>query len=229
METRVVTQLPVEPEKQIIIRVLIVDDLVILRQGLCALLKEEEGFEVVGEAGNEQAALSLARELRPDIVLVGISLETSKGLDAARLLLQRCQDTYVVLFAGSYDEQLLFDALRIGVHGYLPKTLSINDLRTALRNIQKGERVIGEISAMTQVVIEFKRLAEEHNRLDLGLDDIHIELIELAAQGWTNKEIGKRKFWSEIQVKRKMQEIYRKLGVSDRAQAVAEAMHRGLI
>jgi len=211
------------------IRVLIVDDHVILRQGIHVMLNEEEDFEVVGEAENEKAALSLAMESKPDIVLVNMSMGTCSGLDTAKQLLRSSPNTHVVLFAGSNDEKLLFDAIRIGVHGYLQRTLSIEDLQRALRAVQCGERVLGETRAVTQVVIEFHRLAEEQNRLSRGLSTTEIELMRLASRGCTNKEIGKEVFWSEVQVKRKMQDIYRKLQVTDRAQAVAEAMRQGLI
>ena len=211
------------------IRVLVVDDHVLLRQGIRVLLNEEQDFEVVGEAEEEQGALSLTIELQPDIVLVDIALGTCGGLDVAKQLLRTSPETRIVLFAGSNDEQLLFDAVRIGVHGYLQKTLSIEDLRRALRAVKCGERVLGETQAVTQVVIEFHRLANEQNRLNWGLSTADIELVQLAAQGWTNKEIGKHMYWSEVQVKRKMQEVYRKLQVTDRAQAVAQAMRHGLI
>ena len=211
------------------IRVLVVDDHVILRQGIRALLNEEHDFEVVGEAEDEQGAVSLTIELKPDIVLVDIALGTSSGLDIAKQLLRSSPETRVVLFAGSNDEQLLFDAVRVGVHGYLQKTVSIEDLRRALRAVKRGERVLGETQAVTQVVIEFHRLANEQNRLNWGLSTADIELVQLAAQGWTNKEIGKHMYWSEVQVKRKMQEVYRKLQVTDRAQAVAQAIRHGLI
>jgi DNA-binding NarL/FixJ family response regulator len=211
------------------IRVLVVGDHVLLRQGIRVLLNEGQDFEVVGEADNEKAAVSLTIELKPDIVLVDIGLGTSSGLDIAKQLLRLSPETRVVLFAGSNDEQLLFDAIRIGVHGYLQKTLSIEDLRRALRAVKCGERVLGETQAVTQVVIEFHRLAKEQNRLNWGLSTADIELVQLAAQGWTNKEIGKHMYWSEVQVKRKMQEVYRKLQVTDRAQAVAQAIRHGLI
>ena len=211
------------------IRVLIVADHVILRQGIHVMLNEEEDFEVVGEAENEKAALALALESKPDIVLVDMSMGTSSGLDTAKQLLRSSPNTHVVLFAGSNDEKLLFDAIRIGVHGYLQKTLSIDDLRRALRAIQCGERVLGDSEAITQVVIEFHRLAQEQDRLNRGLSLVEIDLLRFASNGYTNKEIGKEVFWSEVQVKRKMQDIYRKLQVTDRAQAVAEAMRHGLI
>ncbi len=95
--------------------------------------------------------------------------------------------------------------------------------------MQRGERVLGESQAITQVVIEFHRLTKEQNRLCRGLSMREIELVRLAANGCTNKEIGKQLFWSEVQVKRKMQDVYRKLQVTDRAQAVAQALRQGLI
>jgi DNA-binding NarL/FixJ family response regulator len=211
------------------IRVLVVDDHVILRQGICVMLNGEDDFEVVGEAEDEREALLLATELQPDIVLIDICLGTANGLDIAKQLLRCCPDTHIVVYGGSSNEKLLFDALRIGVHGYLQKTLSIDDLRRSLRAVQNGERVLGESQATTQVAIEFHRLTKEQNRLFRGLSMTEVELIRLVSNGCTNKEIGKQLFWSEIQVKRKMQDIYRKLQVTDRAHAVAEAMRNGLI
>ena len=211
------------------IRIMVVDDHVILRQGISALLNQEDDFEVVGEAENERVALSLNKELKPDIVLVDVALDHSCGMDIAKQLTRSAPATHVVLYAGSDDEKLLFEAVRIGVHGYLQKTLSIDDLRRALRAVHCGERVLGESQAVTQMVIEFRRLAKEQNRLNWGLGSTEIECLQLASQGWTNKEIGKQLFWSEVQVKRKMQDIYRKLQVTDRAQAVGEAIRHGLI
>ncbi|HEY0756729.1 MAG TPA: response regulator transcription factor [Ktedonobacteraceae bacterium] len=211
------------------IRLIVVADHVILRQGINAMLHGEHGFEVIGEAENGRVALRLVTELQPDIVLIDTSLEVTNGLEIAQQLLRSSPNTRVVLFAGSSDEKLLFEALRIGVHGYLHKTVSINDLQEALRAVQGGERVLGETQAVTQVLVEFHRLVKEQNRLNRGLSTTEIELIHLASKGYTNKEIGKQHFWSEVQVKRKMQDIYRKLQVGDRAQAVAEAMRQGLI
>ncbi|HEX3386122.1 MAG TPA: response regulator transcription factor [Mucilaginibacter sp.] len=211
------------------IRILLVDDHVILRQGIGVMLNQEDGFNVIGEAENERDVLALAMELKPDIVLFDIFLETASGLDVAKQLLRISPNTRIVLFAGSNDEKLLFEAIRVGVHGYLQKTLSIDDLRRALHAVHCGERVLGESQAVTQVVIEFHRLTKEQNRLKWGLDMKEIELMRLVSKGCTNREIGRQVYWSEVQVKRKMQDIYRKLQVSDRAQAVAEAMRHGLI
>ena len=222
-------EVQISEHKNAPIRILLVDDHMILRQGICVMLKGESDFEIVGEAENEKAALALTRELQPDIVLLDTFLGTANGLDTAKQLLRSCPSTRIVLFAGSHDEKLLFDALRIGVHGYLQKTLSIDDLRRALYAVRRGERILGESQAITQMVIEFRRLTTEQTRLYSGLSMAELELVQLVSKGYTNKEIGKQLFWSEIQVKRKMQNIYRKLQVTDRTQAVAEAIRQGLI
>ena len=220
---------PVVERKDAHIRLMVVDDHVILRQGIRVMLNKEQDLEVVAEAENEKVALSLNTKLKPDIVLVGIALDHVSGMTIAKQLLRSSPETRVVLYAGTNDEKLLFEAVRIGVHGYLQKTLSIEDLGRALRAVHCGERILGETQAVTQMVIEFRRLAKEQNRLDWGLSATEIECLQFAAQGWTNKAIGKQLFWSEVQVKRKMQDVYRKLQVTDRAQAVAEAIRHSLI
>src|SRR5207245_5835162 len=103
------------------------------------------------------------------------------------------------------------------------------DLISPLRAVHQGERVIGDPHAVTQVLNEVNQITKPQIRLRSGLNTLEIEIVRLAAEGCSNKEIASRKFWSEITVKRKMQDIYRKLQVTDRAQAVAEAMRMGLI
>src|SRR5260370_26038966 len=119
------------------------------------MLNEEDEFEVVGEAENEKAALLLSMELKPDIVLLNILLGTTNGLFVAKQLLRSYPDTRIVLFSGSNDENLLLDALRICVHGYLQKSFSIYALRRSLRSVQLGERALGESRAITHVATEF--------------------------------------------------------------------------
>lgn len=213
------------------IRVLVVDDYEVVRRGICIILKEQDDFEVVGQAATGSDALTLARQLHPDIVLLDIFLGESNGLDIAQQLLRACPETNlrVVILTGHCDDEGLFHALRVGVHGFLQKALPADELLSSLRAIYRGERVVGEPHAITQVLHEFGRMARDQERLQRGLSDQEIELVRFAARGCTNKEIAALKFWSEVTVKRKMQDIYRKLQVADRAQAVAEAMRMGLI
>ncbi|MGH2498347.1 MAG: response regulator [Ktedonobacteraceae bacterium] len=215
--------------QQAVIRVLVVDDHELIRRGLCAVFGEQEDFQVVGQTGTGNAAIVLAKQLQPDIALLDIFLGNANGLDIAQQLQRACPDTRVVIMTGYTDDSHLLRAMRIGVHGYLQKALPTEELLAALRSIYRGERVIGEARAITRVLSEYERLTKEQERVRSGLTDLEIELIRLAAEGCSNKEIAARQFWSEVTVKRKMQDIYRKLQVTDRAQSVAEAMRMGLI
>lgn len=221
-----------DPAKQTVqtsIRVLVVDDHEIVRKGLCAMLNEEEDFEVVGQTGLGNLVVTLAMRLQPDIVLLDIFLGAYNGLDIAQQLQRGCPNARIVVLTGHTEEAHLLRAMRIGVHGFLQKALPIDELVASLRAVYQGERVIGEPRAMTQVLSEFERITKEQERIRSGLSDLEIELVRLAAEGCSNKEIASRQFWSEVTVKRKMQDIYRKLQVTDRAQAVAEVMRMGLI
>src|SRR5256714_5572764 len=121
------------------IRVLIVDDHVILRQGICVMLNKDGNFDVVGEAEDEREALLLAAELLPDIVLIDICLGTANGLDIAKQLLRCCPGTHIVLYGGFHCDKLFFDALRNRRPWFLRKTISIDALPKSLRAVQNGE------------------------------------------------------------------------------------------
>lgn len=216
-------------KSQSVIRVLVVDDHELIRRGLSAVLEEQEDFQVVGQAASGNAAVMLAKQVLPDIVLLDIFLGNTNGLDIAQQLQRACPDTRIVIVTGYTDDSYLLRAMRIGAHGYLPKALPAEEMLAALRAIYRGERVIGEPRAITRVLHDYERLTKEQERVRSGLTDLEIELVRLAAEGCSNKEIAARQFWSEVTVKRKMQDIYRKLQVTDRAQAVAEAMRMGLI
>lgn len=120
-------------------------------------------------------------------------------------------------------------ALRIGVEAYLQKDLAPNVLINAVRQVRDGERVIGSPQHLTIALTQLQEMVQERTRVDSGLTEAELEMLRLAAAGLNNKEIGVQQFWSEITVKRKMQSVYRKLGVSTRAQAVAEAIRRGFV
>jgi DNA-binding NarL/FixJ family response regulator len=211
------------------IRILVVDDHDVVRKGMCTILEEEKDFEVVGQADNGNKAITLTRQFKPDIILLDIFLGAANGLDLAQQLQRASAEARIVIFTGVMEEDYLLRAMRIGVHGYLQKSLPLDDVLAALRAVYKDERVIGEPHAVTQVLSEFSRLTKAQERSSSGLTELEIELVRQASEGRSNKEIASRQFWSEVTVKRKMQDIYRKLQATDRAQAVAEAMRMGLI
>ncbi|MBV8695030.1 MAG: response regulator transcription factor, partial [Ktedonobacteraceae bacterium] len=153
----------------------------------------------------------------------------ANGLDIAQQLQRACPNVRIVIFTTVTEDEYLMRAMRIGVHGYLQKSQPLDDVLAALRAVYQGERVISNPRVISKVLSEFSRLTKEHQRIRLGLSDLEIELVRLVSEGCSNKEIASRQFWSEVTVKRKMQDIYRKLQATDRAHAVAEAMRLGLI
>jgi DNA-binding NarL/FixJ family response regulator len=140
-----------------------------------------------------------------------------------------CPPVKIAILTGSSLQEHLMNALRIGVEAYLPKDLAPGLLIGAIRQVRDGQRVIGSPQHLTIALTHLQEVFQERTRVDCGLTDAELEMLRLAAEGHNNKEIAVQQFWSEITVKRKMQTVYRKLGVSTRAQAVAEAIRRGFV
>ena len=214
-------------------RVLIVDDHPTFCEGLEALFGRRDDFEIVGKAWTSSAALSAARELQPEIIVLDVTLGNdntrSTGLDLVHQLRRICPPVKIAVLTGSSLQEHLMNALRIGVEAYLQKDLAPDLLVASIRQVRDGERVIGSPQQLTIALTQLQEIFQERTRVDCGLTDAELEMLRLAADGHNNKEIAVRQFWSEITVKRKMQSVYRKLGVSTRAQAVAEAIRRGFV
>ncbi|GAC1447928.1 MAG: response regulator transcription factor [Ktedonobacterales bacterium] len=210
-------------------RIFVIDDHSVFRDGLQALFLHEEAFEVVGQAENGAQALALVRYYQPDIVLLDIGLRNMNGLDLVNQLRRVCPNVRIIVLTGHHEREYIMTALRLGVHGFLHKDMSAAALFAALRTVLQGERVVAQPEVLTTVLTEFGELMRVRERERSGLAEQEIEILRLAATGLNNKDIGARQFLSEITVKRKMQDIYRKLEVKSRAQAVAEAIRLGLI
>jgi two-component system, NarL family, response regulator DevR len=209
-------------------RVIIVDDHSMVRQGLHSLLSQYSDIQVVGEAEGGPAALELIDKLQPDIVLLDIRLTTSTGLDLAREL-RRAQSKSRIIILTSYDDEgYLLQAAQAGVHGYLLKSASAESLAEAIRAVHAGERRLSP-TLLGTVLRQFEDLATEKVRQESGLSAEEIDVLHLISEGATNKEIAAELYWSEISVKRKLQDIFAKLGVSSRLQAAVEAVRRGLV
>lgn len=212
-------------------RILIVDDHPLFCDGLQALLERAECFEVVGQAWTSSDALSAVRQLRPDMVLLDIALDnnTVNGLDLIHRLRSIRRDIKIVALTAHTGGEYLMYALRLGVHAFLEKDTPPATLLTAIKKVHEGERVLPNPHHLTIALAELGQAIQERDRAHSGLSDDEIEMLRLVASGHNNRVIGAQEFWSEITVKRKMQVVYRKLGVKSRAQAVAEAIRLGLI
>jgi DNA-binding NarL/FixJ family response regulator len=212
-------------------QILIVDDHPVFCDGLQALLERSGLFEVVGQAWNGSDAILAARELNPDIVLLDIKLDnnTVNGLDLVHRLRAIRRDVKIVVLTAHTGGEYLMYGLRLGIHAFLQKDMPPHLLLEAVIQVQNGERVLPNPHHVTVALTELDQAMKERDRAHSGLSEQEIEILRMAASGQKYKAIGTHEYWSEVTVKRRMQTIYKKLGVSSRAQAVAAATRLGLI
>jgi DNA-binding NarL/FixJ family response regulator len=214
------------------IRLLIVDDQRLMRQGLRTLLELEPDLQVVGEAEDGLAALEAYASLLPDVVLMDIRMPRMDGVEAIHRLRQRWPQTRVIILTTFDDDAYVFDGLRAGALGYLLKDASGAELAEAIRKVAGGGALI-EPSVARKVLAEFARLAEPVQppveRLPEPLSERELEILKLLAQGANNKQIAAQLYLAEGTVKNYISAILSKLGVDDRTQAALRAKEMRLI
>jgi DNA-binding NarL/FixJ family response regulator len=210
------------------IRVLIVDDHQVVREGVISMLSAACQIQVVGQAANAAEAIGKAKQLRPDVVLLDIRLPGKSGWDVCQGLSAVLPDVKVIMLTSYEDEDYLFKALRAGARGYLVKTAGYDEIVSAIVAVAEGKRLLSA-PLVDKLVARFAELARDLEHRESGLEQDEIEILRLLAQGATNREIAEKAHWSEVSVKRKLQGIFEKLGVQDRTSAAVEATRRGLI
>ena len=214
------------------IRLLLVDDQRLMREGLRMLLELESGLEIVGEAGDGQAALQAYETLQPDVVLMDVSMPGMDGVEATWRLRERWPDARIVILTTFDDDEYVFEGLRAGAQGYLLKDVSGHDLAEAVRTVAAGGALI-EPSVARKVVAEFARMAPPARAPDTGLpeplSEREQEILNLLAQGLSNREIAARLNLAQGTVKNYVTTILQKLGVRDRTQAALRARELGLL
>ncbi len=214
------------------IRLLIVDDQRLMREGLRLLLELEQGFEIVGEASSGQSALDAYAELRPDVVLMDIRMPGMDGVEATRRLCASWPGARVIILTTFDDDVNVFEALRAGAVGYLLKDLSGQELASAVRTVFNGGALI-EPTVAKRVMTEFARLHPPARSLDEGLSEPlserELEILKLISAGLSNREIGDRLGLTEGTVKNHITSLLQKIGARDRTQAALRARDLGLI
>jgi RNA polymerase sigma factor (sigma-70 family) len=224
-----------------LIRVLLVDDQQIVRQGLATILRYTPGLEVVGEAGDGQEAIDLAQDLRPDVVLMDIKMPRLGGIPATRQICTQLPGTHVIILTTYDTDDLVFEGIKAGARGYLLKDTTGEKLVEAIQGVMRGEAQLDPAVA-SKVLGEFRRLAEEpapHRAKAPEDDDVTVmiepltpreeEVLQLLAEGLSNKEIGARLHLTEGTVKNYVSAIIAKLQANDRTHAVVTALRRGLV
>lgn len=205
------------------IRVLIVDDHVIVRMGITTLLRRKKRIQVVGEAGTVQEAVSQTLHLRPDVILMDVRLPDGTGMAACREIKQQCPEMQVLFLSSYTDEDMLVSALLSGAAGFLPKELNEERLLRAIETVARGECVF---DATTRRAVMLK-LQQQEPRAPLPpallttLSPQEKRVVHLVAEGKTNKEIASDLVLSENTVRNYLAHIFHKLKISRRAQAAA--------
>ncbi len=210
-------------------RVLIADDHLLFRDGLKSLL-EARGVEVVAEAQNGKQAVEMARHFKPDIVLMDLTMPEMGGLDATRVLTADESETRVVVVTASEDDADLFEAIKSGAQGFIPKNLEASQFFELLDGVTRGEPALTPGLAR-KVLREFAKPEEpKEEKTATSLTEREREVLELLVQGITsNKELAQRLVVSENTVKYHLRNILDKLHVQNRAQVIAYALRHRLV
>lgn len=210
------------------IRVLIVDDHPMVRRGLKSLLSSYSDIEIIGEAGDGVTALDKAVQLTPDIVLLDIQMPELDGVEVAQRLRRVAPKAKIIALTAFDNQEYVFNAIQAGVYAYLLKSTSDDTLVEAIRHVQQGKHIVAP-SLVDPVLKQFQTLTQVRAQEETGLSKQDLKVLALIAQGATNEEIANETHWSERTVKREIEQIMTKLGARNRAQAVAEAIKRGLL
>ena len=207
------------------VRVLVADDHPVFREGMVRALQSSEGAEVVAEAGDGRTALAAIETEHPDVALLDYRLPELDGIDVVRAVIRDRLPTRVLMLSAHDDSSIVFEALQAGASGYLLKEASRDEIVEAVFAVARGEAVLPpELAAGLVGEIRLRSPSETP-----ALTEREREILRLVAEGKSFAEIGESLFIGVTTVKTHLQHVYDKLGVSDRAAAVAEAMRRHLI
>ena len=212
-------------------RIMLVDDHVLFRKGVAALLASRSDIQVVGEASDGLEAIEVARSTFPDIILMDIGMPNCNGLEATRHIKREMPHIQIVMLTVSDDDQHLFEAIKSGAQGYLLKDLEPSQLYLMIESISRGEAPLsGAIAA--KILKEFTQPNQDSNQdpeiID-ALTEREINILELVVEGMTNKEIASSLVISENTVKIHLRNILEKLHLQNRIQAAVYAVRQGLV
>jgi two-component system response regulator DegU len=208
------------------VRILIVDDHPVTRSGLREALSLEPDVEVVGEAATGSEAIQAALSLSPDVVFMDVRMPGMTGIEATKAIRESRPDIKIILFTVDESRASIAEAIRAGVHGYLLKDVTPDDLIAAARMTLEGKAVIHP--ALTQAFLDEVRFMPE-KRPDTPLSRREIEILQHIASGSSTKQVARTLGISAHTVKTYLERIFEKLGANDRAQAVAIAIRQGLV
>jgi len=209
------------------IRVLIVDDHPVVREGLAAMLDRQDGMTVVGEAADGAAAVQKAMDTAPDVILMDLRMPVMDGVEAMRQIGERAPATRFIVLTTYDNDEYIFKGIEAGARAYLLKDSPREELFRAIRAVHRGESLI-QPSIASKVLDRFATLSRQAQPPEL-LSEREMEVLKLMATGAANKTIAAELCISESTVKTHVQSIFQKLGVNDRTEAVTHALQKGII
>ena len=208
------------------IRVLLADDHVVLREATAELIDHQPDMRVVGQAGTGEETVALARELRPDVIVMDIAMPRLDGLAATQQIVAECPAARVLVLTAHEDREHVIPLLEAGATGYLPKTVGLNELLDAIRATSRGESVLPP--SVASVVV--RHLAGKSSAVpDDDLTPRETEVLCLLAEGLSNHQIARRLGVSVRTIESHLTRVYSKLGVGSRTEAVLLAQRKGLL
>jgi DNA-binding NarL/FixJ family response regulator len=211
-------------------KILLVDDHILFREGLASLLNNTEDMHVVAEVGTLYAAIEKSAEFKPDVVLIDVNLPDGSGIEAIEPISNIVPGVNIVILSVEMNEDLLFSAIRKGAKGFILKKTSLSDLLASIRALERGEAALSR--AMTrQVLEEFARNGSQNNHHQENLEELtsrEVEVLAHLSTGATNREIGERLFISENTVKVHLHNIFKKMDFYNRREAIRYAKSQGL-
>ncbi|MFC5403001.1 response regulator [Cohnella soli] len=213
--------------EQSLVKVLLVDDHEMVRIGLAAVLGTEEGIEVVGEAGNGNDGLRLAREYSPDVVLMDLVMEGMDGIETTRRIMEEMPHIRVIVLTSFLDDEKMYPVIEAGAFSYLLKTSRASEIADAIRAAARGQSVL-ESQVASKMMNRFRRPPQSAAQPHEELTDREMEVLKLIALGKSNQEIADDLYIGIKTVKYHLTNLFGKLGVEDRTQAAIYAHRNGL-
>ena len=212
-------------------RILLVDDHILFRKGLAALLMVRKEFEILGECGDGLEAIKLARQVKPDIILMDLSMPCCSGLDATQAIKREMPQIKIVILTVSDDDLDLFTAIKNGAEGYLLKNMEPSQLFEMLAGLSRGEAAIPGTLAV-KILQEFRNPDKKVDLLSDSREELtqrEIDVLEQVVDGATNQEIAEALNITENTVKIHLRNILEKLHLRNRIQAAVYAVRKGLV
>jgi len=210
---------------QDVITVLLAEDHAVVREATAEVIDHQSDMHVVGQVGTGSAAVRLARQLRPDVVVMDIAMPRLNGLEATQRIAAEAPACRVLVLTAREEEQYVINLLKAGATGYLPKTVDLGELLNAIRAVARGDSVLPPDVA--SVVVRYLAGEERIEEVSPPLTERELEVLALVAGGFINRDIAQQLCISVRTVEAHLTHIYNKLGVCSRTEAVVRAMQQG--